>query len=351
MDKPRVVLADLDQNYISALQNKFIKELFDRIDLEVITDQNYFDVLFSKNQKIDILVIDEKLYSAALHKHDISSIFVLMEDIHPGETRELTHFRILKYTSIKEIYNEIVGNSMGALDIAEEEKGPEIIVVTSAGGGLGKTSVSLALSASLAKNYRRVLYINAGNIQAFQYLMDNHEKIQATEVYAQFSHPTENLYDGVKYVIKTEEFSYLPEFKTSLMSLGISFSAYQTFAESAKQSKDYDFIVIDLESSLDEYKASLLSSADKVIFLLGQSIGSVMTANAYLTSMNMSDPDKYLFVCNRFEKNDYNALINVEINKSFNVSDYIDEIHSKTMLEYDAFSLEPGIKKMTNWII
>lgn len=75
MAKPRVIIADTDEGYISTIQLKFVKEYFDKIELEIITDKEYFDELFSKPQKADILIVSEELYDVTLQKHNISNIF------------------------------------------------------------------------------------------------------------------------------------------------------------------------------------------------------------------------------------------------------------------------------------
>ena len=43
MDKPRVVIADTDENYIQSIELKFIEDFFDKVQLEIITDQEYFE--------------------------------------------------------------------------------------------------------------------------------------------------------------------------------------------------------------------------------------------------------------------------------------------------------------------
>lgn len=43
MARPRIIIADTDVNYILSLQLKFVEEFFEKIDLEIITDRNYFE--------------------------------------------------------------------------------------------------------------------------------------------------------------------------------------------------------------------------------------------------------------------------------------------------------------------
>ena len=46
MARPRIIIADTDVNYILSLQLKFVEEFFEKIDLEIITDRNYFENMF-----------------------------------------------------------------------------------------------------------------------------------------------------------------------------------------------------------------------------------------------------------------------------------------------------------------
>ena len=47
MAKPRIIIADTDINYIIPLQAKFAEEFPDETELEIITDQSYFEQLFA----------------------------------------------------------------------------------------------------------------------------------------------------------------------------------------------------------------------------------------------------------------------------------------------------------------
>lgn len=248
-----------------------------------------------------------------------------MEQYDEGSTGELNVNQIFKYTSIKEIFNEIIGKSTGALNIAVvEKKETQIILVTSAVGGVGKTTVAMGVAACLEQNYKRVLYINAARLQNFQYLLDNTTAISSPDVYGKLINPTDRIYDDIKHVIRKEDFSYLPEFKAALMSIGVDYLVYEKLALSAKNSGDYDYIVVDAESTFDEYKTNLLDISDKVIFVIDQSYNTVYATNTFLANVNGISTEKYIFLCNKFEKESYNALILPEITLKFSINEYIN---------------------------
>lgn len=352
MARPRVIIADTDVNYIIPLQLKFVKDFFDRIDLEIITDKAYFDELFMQPQRADVLAVSDELYDTSLQRHNIDHIFIMMEQYEEGETAQLDAVRLFKYTSIKEIFNEIVGKSAGSLDAeSKEKKETQIILVTSANGGAGKTTVAMGISGCLTRNYKRVLYINAARLQAFQYMLDNQTPVTSPEVYTKLIKPDENIYQELKHVIRKETFSYLPAFKAALMSLGLDYAIYGQLALSAKKSREYDFIIIDAESTFDEDKARLLDLADKVIVVTGQSVGAVTATNAFVSNVTGTGTDKYLFVCNNFDKDGNNALILPNMVLKFPVADYIERIDVYEQLKADVLLENSGIQKISFLIL
>ena len=346
MSRPRIIMADTDVNYIQSLQLKFIEEFFEKIDLEIITERKYFDELFSVPQKAEILVVSEDLYESSLQRHNISKVFLMVEQDENDGTEELNVNKIFKYSSIKEIFNEILGKSASVLNVESDEKQePQIIVVTSASGGVGKTTVAMGLSASLAKNYKKVLYINSEQLQTFQYLLKNQTPIASTEVYAKFVREKEEAYKEVKYLIRTEIFSYLPPFKAALMSLGMSVDIYSTLAAAAKKSGDFDFVVIDTDSVFDNKKAKLLSMADKVIFVTNQNKMSVMATNVLAENINGINSEKYFYICNNFEENKENTLSMSEVPLRFSINEYIGHIEDYDKLKSSDFVNYTGFQK------
>ncbi len=346
MAKPRIIIADTDLNYIIPLQLKFVEEFLGKIELEIITDREYFDNLFSTPQRAEILIVSEDLYDSSLQRHNISNLFLMMEQYEEGQTDELNLNRLFKYTSIKEIFNEIVGKSAGALNIdARDKKESQIVLVCSACGGVGKTTVALGISACLTKSFKKVLYISAARLQSFQRILKNTSVISAGDVYAKLSGANENIYSEIKHIIRKEVFSYLPPFKASLMSLGLPYSIYEKIALSVKKSNDYDYIVIDADTTFDEDKARLLNMADKVIVVTEQTNTSVFATNILVSNINGTNSEKYIFVCNNFDKDDDNALISPNMALKFAVNDYIEHFGHYDQMRCEELSKDNGIQK------
>lgn len=352
MAKPRIIIADTDISYIIPLQLKFVEEFFEKVEIEIITDKEYYNQLFSTPQKADILIVSEELYDVSLQRHNIGNIFLMTEQYEDDQTGDLNVNRIFKYTSIKEILNEITGKSAETLKISSgSKKETQIILVYSACGGVGKTTVALGISACLTKSYKRVLYINAGHLQSFQRMLENKSPITASEVYAKLANLSENAYSDVKHVIRQELFSYLPPFKAALMSLGLKYSVYEKIAIGAKKSADYDYIIIDADSSFDEDEARLIDIADKVVLVTRQNESSVFATNVLVSNINGAGSEKYVFVCNNFNKERDNALISPSMTMKFTVSDYVEHFPHYDNLKPSDLSMESSIQRTTFLVI
>lgn len=352
MANPKIIIADSDINYIAPIQLKFIEEFFDKIHLEIITDEGYFEDYFSEPRNVDILIVSEDLYDASIKRHNIGHIFLMTEQHEEEHTTDLTVNRIYKYTSIKEIFNEISGKSSDIFSVhSNKKKEPEIILVYSANGGSGKTTVAMGISACLSKNYKKVLYINASRLHSFQRVLDNSVTISSSDVYSSLMRGEDSVYSEVKHIIRKENFFYFPPFKTALLSLGISYSIFFTLAEEAKKSGDYDYIVVDADSTFDEDTARIFNLASKVLVVVNQSEASVFSTNVLISNLNGINSEKYIFVCNNFLKEADNALISPNISPKFSISEYIEHMDHYDDLKIPDFVKNSGIQKAAFLII
>ena len=352
MAKARIIIADTDESYIQSIQLKFVEEFFEKIDLEIITDKEYFETLFSVPQRAEILIVSEELYDMSIQKHNISHVFLMTEQYEEEQTAELNINRIFKYTSIKEIFNEIIGKSADALNIESNgKKETQVVLVYSACGGTGKTTIAMGICAVLARNYKRVLYINASRMQTFQYMMENSSSITSSEVYMKLNPGGENIYSELKHVLRTESFCYLPPFKASLISLGMDYSVYRKIILSARQTQEYDFIIVDADEAFDEEKAALISLANKVVIVTKQTRASVYATNILAENINGISHEKYSFICNDFNKESNNALISPELSLRFSIAEYVQHISNIDRLRISELGDNRDIQRIAYWII
>lgn len=344
MGKPRVIIADEDYSYIIPLQLKFAEEFYDHIDLEIITQLEYLQEFLSTPQKAAILIISETMYSKQVQRHNFSNVFVMVEDLEDQDTSEPGVTRLLKYTSLKEIFNRITGKSADMLSGGEHrKKETQIVVVCSAHGGAGKTTIATGISACLAQSYKKVLYLNADRLQNFHLFLQNKEPITSGEVYSRLMGAAQNMFQDVQHIIRKESFYYLPPFKAALMSLGIQYKVFAILADSAKRTNQFDFVIIDTNTGFDENFAMLLKIADKVIIATENTRASVYATNNFVSNINGIGNEKYLFICNKFhaetEKND------PVLQKKYKINEYVHCFDNYDNLEIADFAKDRGLQR------
>lgn len=348
MAKPRIIIADTEASIYIPLQMRFVEEFMDEVDLEIISDKRYFDTLFSTPQNAQVLIVSENLYSMSIQKHNIDHIFLMIEEFRDEEyTAELNVNRLFKYTSPSELMSAIVAKSADSLKINTSVKQePQIVLVTSASGGVGKTTVSMGVSLFLTKNHKRVLYINAARMQSFQHLLSNNSPISAMDVYTKLAKPGGDVYGDIKHVIRKEQFSYLPAFKSALITHGLDYGVYEKIAVSARRSNEYDYIVVDADSVYDEYKTDLIDAADKVVILTEQTRNSVFATTLLAASIDGINSGKFIFACNKFDDEEENALQSPAFTPKLNIDDYIERIPYYEKTKYSSWVKNKGIQRL-----
>jgi cellulose biosynthesis protein BcsQ len=320
VEKLTVVFVDSDENYLMALEKKFVEELGGYINISIITDMYYFGEYFSTPRNIDILVINEQVYNASIEQHKIKHIYILTEN--PEMTEEnLIYNVIYKYTSVVEIYEHIVSNDTLRVYAQSTSLGNGgIISIYSPCGGCGKTTLALGMALALVKQGRRVLFISTESMQAFGYYL-NEESVLGTEFKSKLAYDNNLLKDNIGEYIKKGIFDYLPPWGDILVKAGVSKKDYIKIIEAVKLTAQYDYIVIDVDSALDEDTYKLLDISDKVITIATQDKIAAIKVDKFVSSLSEKNNEKYYFICNRYEDNRENYLLNY-IN-SFYVREYI----------------------------
>ena len=339
MGKKRIILADTDYDYLALLEQKFAEELMDHAQLEIITDAEYFEGLFSKLQQIDILVVSENLYTDELKKHRIQQTFVLTEGKTERKINRSGVEFLFKYTSTNQIYNRVITG------VKPPEK-TKTLLVYSPIGGCGKTTIALGLCAGLSKQYKKVLYIDAEYMNTFQCYMNNPGYLPE-DAYQEWMSPSSDFYERIKKYIRSEDFDYIPPFAYALSVLGIGISAFQDLIESVKESGDYEYIIIDTDSVFYGAKAALMECADKIILLTGQDRISIHRVNVFMKNIKHSNMDKYIFICNQFDSQKENMLVSADSLFHYSIESYIPYYNDQSECFPGMLSEKTDLQKIT----
>lgn len=325
MSKPLIVLVDTDESYLATLENKFLVELGDKAELEIISDLQYYEMFFSTPVTAEIVVVDEKIDTHDLQKHNIQNLFVLSESRETGGTENLSVSKVFKYLGIRELYNELTYKSAARLEEGENsERTTQVIALYSAAGGTGKTSLSVGLAECLARKHKRILYVNTESVQEFSFYLKDKSGMP-NDGYRAIKEDATHIYQNIRFFLRKENFTYLPPFLSTLDARNLSFGIYAKIISGAKESGEYDFIIVDIEAGYEQSRIQLLQGADKVMLITMQDVMSTYKMEYMLRCLDFRDREKYMVIMNRYDAETENAYLQSELQMQFPVKEYVDK--------------------------
>ncbi len=344
MDKPLLVIVEEDESYLSPLEIRIAEIVGDAADIEVISDTDYFEEFFLTPKKIDVLIIDEDKFEERLLKHDIDNIYILTEKLLEQDKYAYQHEEydnilcLYKILNVDRIIDKAIPFSWRKQQGSQIK--PKLVAVISASGGVGCTSVAMGICACMKYNLKQACYINPQMYQNFHYFLKEKKYLNVNE-YMYLQRSDVHVFSMLDKTFQEEGFSYFPPLKSSRESLGISVEAYHHLINGACQSGKYDFVVVDIGTELSLENLSIVSDADKVFIVSEQDDFSAFKLNVLKRNVSCNDPQKYIFLCNKFEKEQYNAFVSGEYD--INISEYIArdscicEADIQTLSEIDSF--------------
>lgn len=119
MTRKHIVIAMYDEKYVASLEIGFLKNAYESIRLETITEEGFFEQYFNTPQIIDCLIIDEKLYTENISRQGINQVFVLAGD--DSEENKYYYANVIsKFSSVKEIIHKVTGKLGISMGIGEK---------------------------------------------------------------------------------------------------------------------------------------------------------------------------------------------------------------------------------------
>lgn len=324
MEKKLIVVVDTDEEYLAPLEYKLLEEWEEKADIEIITQLKYFNEFFSQPRSIFMLIINEILYNEKIQKQNCSHVFVLREN--ETDTLQIIEEKriksLYKYSSIKEIYSEIMKNIKIDMEQLPVEN-TKLYVVYSSCGGSGKTIAGLGISSALSDLGKQILYINMEPTQDFNYYLEDKSFASSSFGYALAMNEPDMCRRFMQELGK-EEFDYLKPFEKMPISYQIQEQNYIRLVDQIKNLKKYDAIVLEISRDFTKEKLLLMEKADKIINICTQTEVSAYKIEKLMANIKWKE-SQWLFVCNRYKKEQENYLSNQVSLGMYTITEYVEE--------------------------
>ncbi|MBU9724247.1 MULTISPECIES: AAA family ATPase [Bacillaceae] len=315
MKKISLIVADHDTSYIEMLANYIRTSSFSsKLEMKLFSKKEALQQYIETGERINVLLAAPEFIPEGeddeLNKLDhVDTIIGLDEQ---GEELEGAIPVIFKYQQLTQLLNQVTS-------IFYERKGKspkktvsndqtKVISTFSATGGTGKSTVAFNLAKEIAALDYSVFYLNLELLNTtYVFMEDDRDNASSPILYYvktgsdQLPQKIEELkqYDsetGVELFRLTpsaEEMSDLTEEETDRLIKAIV------------NTKNYDYIIIDLESTLNPRTKAALQKSSHVLWLLNNDIQSFTKTSFFIEELHslLSDADfseKVSFVLNKY---------------------------------------------------
>ncbi|HJA25942.1 MAG TPA: AAA family ATPase [Candidatus Fournierella merdigallinarum] len=293
MAKCKIMLADTELSYLMPIELTLSREHAGEIELSLVTDAAYLHQYFQEPQKLDILVISERLWSEDIRRHSIGQLFILLEETEPCIQTEENDIILYKYTSARDIcasINVILRHIRGST-VAERTK---LIMVYSPQGGSGKTTTALGVCAALVGMGSRTLYINEDSLQVDEEYP--HRDTFMSDTLLQQLINGNVATDELRKNITGDLFDCIAPMQYAMTSYGIREESYLTIAHTAVDQLSYDYVVVDCSCDFTPAKSNLMRDADYVVLPFAPTGHGRAKYRRFCQCVDVSDRDKFVFV-------------------------------------------------------
>ncbi len=323
----RILVALEDESYGMSLAMKFYSELDDNIFVILVTDLEYLRSYINGGFSSDnIAIVGSEFYQQGINFSIFENLVILSDEETESSSLEATTIHINKYLGVNYIYESVIGRTtLKQVVKSNNIKTTSVIAVYSPVGGSGKTTIAYGISYALTKTYKKVLYVNMEELQAFGYLFENVEYMDI-DMEKKISQEDGELSFYTDRITKKWVFDYIPPTRMPMPALGLTKKNYIHMIEEIKNTNEYDYIVVDMTSNFSVDEATVINHSNKTVCVVTQDESSQYRMKRLLEGMDTSDTSKFMFVCNKYQNTAHNQPGSIDEQGICHIKEYIDFI-------------------------
>ncbi len=327
--KIKLALLDFDKNFVQRFYNT-INRAYNKLEIHAFTKESSF-INFLNDNTVDILLINESINLNIQQYAKLIVIKLLENNILQDDLsiNNISHHYIYKYQRISLIYKEILqvysnvyksfdenSNSLSDLSTSSFQEFNNLnntttISFMSQGLGSGTSTIASSLSLKLAESGKKTLLLDLQSFATINSIFSSEGNFDMSEIiYALKSNKDkDNIAVKLEAALKMDDtglYFYDPchnPFDTNELKSEELIKLLHLLSKYG----EYEYIIIDINYSLNELCLSLLKDSDKVFFVTEAKEEHQIRLNKILKSISikeMHDNQEYMnkvgIVCNKF---------------------------------------------------
>ncbi len=357
LNKLKIVLADRDKSFVESFGNYVTSSSFrNQFDLKLFTSEETFEQYLSKGHEIDIMLIKEGFTTKNLHNRDQYLLLTLVE--HDEKVKEAEIFKYQPLNSlISMILTSFYESFSGSSSSLARTNNTHVLSVFSPSGGSGKTTLAVTMSHQLSLQNYRVFYLNLELYNSTSLYFQTTEDSPSLQVFYYLKARKEQLLAKIEKLkrhdphMQVDYFDMLPS-PDEIME--VSRDDVQLLLQTLVNTGEYDYIVVDLDSSLHDITQGGLKASHQIIWLLNNDSQSFLKSKVLLDSTeDFFEKKNFLaekatFVLNRFQ----NQLSEEIVSYHFPIKAYLPFVKEWTdVTDRNSLFYHPVMSKEVNLLI
>lgn len=291
MKKIRIVIADGNVEYLNALAafmrnagetSKFIITFFS--DLNKLT--SYIDEV----ENIDILLISPEFYNQHVKDRlEGETTLIVLEDDKIANYDESVNV-VYRYQRLNQLVSNMLAIYYEHNDVASEllarNKQAKVLSVYSPIGGSGKTTIAVNLCKQLALTGAKVFYLNLELFNSTKLYFTSAEDNPSLQIFYYIKTDSSQLHSKIETLKKYDPYSMVDYFDLAVNAdemLEISKNEVKKLINGIVGTGSYDYLVIDLDSSLHERNRAALQECDQIIWPIVNDVQSFFKSTSFLS--------------------------------------------------------------------
>ncbi|MCL7748008.1 AAA family ATPase [Halalkalibacter alkaliphilus] len=280
MKKVSIVIADQDTSYIESLAT-YIRnsDYSSKFDLKLFSQKERLGQFLSSDTHANILLAPTSMLPQELKGLRVDVVIGLSEQAQTTEGDSVQ--TIFKYQPLKNLLSQVLTiyyerNSEEPKKVVHDG-GTKVISVFSATGGTGKTTVAYNLARQIAQLDSHVFYLNIELVNSTPLLFETEEENNSSPLLYYLKANSEQLASKVEEMAVQDDetgisfFNLLPSAEEMR---DLSEEELELLLTNLVDSGSYNYIVIDLDSTVNPKTLLALKKSDQVFWLLNNDIQS-----------------------------------------------------------------------------
>ncbi len=266
----KLAILEQDQSYLTRIVSVFSTKYADKFEIYSFTDQAAALSLLD-SARIDILIASDEfdVDVSALPKRCGFAYFVSSNGVESvKDQKAICKFQKaeLIYKEILNIYSEKAGSLFG---MRQDDDSTKVMVFTSPGGGTGASSMAAACALHFAGTGKRTLYLNLENYGSSDAFFKAEGQFNISDIIYALKSKKANLALKLESCVKQDisGVCFYSQSKLALDMLELNGEDKQLLISELKASGSYQYIIIDMDFSLDKDAAQIQRAANGIVWV------------------------------------------------------------------------------------